>query len=403
MQNPKRGAHVDPGEMRSVRIPLPVLQLPLFLACLAVAAPLAAAAGDAGLTLEKVAASIGSAEARQAIRSISARADANGPRGAFTSEIVSLDEGEVRFELRRGEALTELLLRGGSAFARETAGAPLVPAEASLASFIRGHEVHRILLALDRRFRADFRGIGGSDAGCLALRDTADVPARICLDSATGLPTILELAVPEAMGGGKVTLELADWRALHGVRLPHAVDFVRGNERHTYRYTEVLPFRLAPGAYLPEGPEARFARLGDLAALASAHHRVMEGHRRSDAALFVQDGSERSMMSGRGVLSETTREAVAARLGPYLASIRFTRYEDVAVPMIAVSADGTLGWLACQIEAAGEQAQPVQENAGAAPTPPPTVPIAYGFSWVELYARLDGSWASIGNASSARP
>lgn len=30
-------------------------------------------------------------------------------------------------------------------------------------------------------------------------------------------------------------------------------------------------------------------------------------------------------------------------------------------------------------------------------------PIAYGFSWVELYAQAEGTWKNIGNASSARP
>ena len=48
------------------------------------------------------------------------------------------------------------------------------------------------------------------------------------------------------------------------------------------------------------------------------------------------------------------------------------------MPIVAISADGTLGWLACQIEADGEWRRPERRTAE---------PIAFGFSWVELYAR----------------
>ena len=120
---------------------------------------------------------------------------------------------------------------------------------------------------------------------------------------------------------------------------------------------------------------------------------MLDAHRRSDVALLLADANERSISSGRGVLRETGREELAARLGPYFAATRFTRYDDVVAPVLAVSADGTLGWLACQIEAAGTQSQ--------ASGPPQ--PVAFGYSWVELYARQNGEWRAIGNASSALP
>ena len=44
--------------------------------------------------------------------------------------------------------------------------------------------------------------------------------------------------------------------------------------------------------------------------------------------------------------------------GPYLRSIRFTRYDDVRVPAIALSNDGSLGRLACEIEAEGQEVAP---------------------------------------------
>ncbi len=222
---------------------------------------------------------------------------------------------------------------------------------------------------------------------CLALRGPDALAVTICRAAGSERPATIVLELPAALGGGSTTLELDDWRAVHGVQLPFAVDFLHAGERHTYRYSEVLPFRVAPGVDLPRGAEAAdplFARLGDLAALASAHERTLAAHRQSDVRLLLDDAAERSLVSGRGTLKETGSDELAARLGPYLESIRFTRYEDVVVPVVAVSADGSLGWLACQIEAAGESRVSKLADGSAEP-------IAYGFSWIELYARSDGA------------
>jgi hypothetical protein len=102
-------------------------------------------------------------------------------------------------------------------------------------------------------------------------------------------------------------------------------------------------------------------------------------------------------VSGRGRLTASDRAAFLERMRGYLGSIRFSRYADTVVPVAAVSADGTLGWLACEMEAEG-----VRTENGA------SEPIAYGFSWVELYGRPAGAapgtaYTALGNASSQRP
>jgi len=364
-----------------------------FALCLAVAR--ATTGATAPSTLQQLADTIGPPSARQAIGGVAARAEATGPRGAFVSEMLSLADGSARFRLTKNGESTELLVAGTTPYERSAAanGGRFAPADPALASFVRGHEVHRMLLDLERRFRP---AQGPVPPGCLALRGPDGLPATLCRGADSELPASIALELPAAAGGGSVTLELADWRSLPAapqVQLPFAVDFLHGSERHAYRYTAVLPFRLAPGVSLPEAPDTLFARLDDLAALAAAHERALEAHRRSDVRMLLADAGERTTSSGRGVLKELGREELAARLGPYLESTRFSRYEDVATPVIALSADGSLGWLACQIEAAGLQ-QPANG---------PAESIAFGFSWIELYAQQDGAWRSIGNASSARP
>jgi len=359
---------------------------------LAVSSLLAAPSLAAGLA--PLAAAVGADDARARIEGVLAVADVSGPRGAFTSEMISLADGTARFRLVREDGSTELLLAGDRVYRRAAEGGALAEAPPGLAALVRGHEVHRMLLDLDRRFRAT----GGADSdGCVPAVGAGGLGARVCTEAAnaaTGaLPARIVLDGSEASGGEPVAIELSDWREILGVRLPFAVDFLHAGERHAYRYVEVLPFRLSPGAAPPEAPDTLFERLGDLASLLRAHERVMAAHRASDVELLLGDEAERSLDASRGALSDNGREAVAAMLGPYLRSIRFERYEDVAVPAVAIAADGSLGWLACQIEAAGER--PRDDG--------PAEPVAYGFTWVELYVRTPDGFERVGNASSPTP
>jgi hypothetical protein len=144
---------------------------------------------------------------------------------------------------------------------------------------------------------------------------------------------------------------------------------------------------------VPSDPGAAFDLLGDLADLAALHRAAVDAHVTSDVDRLAAGEFDWSTVSRRGELVETTRDALVARLGPYLRSIRFTRYHDVRVPAIAVSNDGSLGWLACEIEAEGQEV--ALQGQGAR--------VAYGFSWIETAIKRNGRWLRNGNASSARP
>lgn len=352
-----------------------------------------APARDAHPSLSDIAEAIGPGGSRAAFEGIAARAAGVGPRGEFSTEVVSLGAGRARFRQVRSAGTTELLLADRASWARDGATGDWAGGGPGIEGFVRGHEVHRMLLDLERRFRAT----GELDAeGCLPVVADDELAGRVCPGGAeaAGAPVErIELGVAEPLGGGRVELRLTDWRSVQGVRLPFGVEFHQAGVRHVYQYQDVLPFRLAPGVPLPVEPGALFARLGDLAELAAAHARTIEAHRRSDIGMLAADEGERSIVSSRSELRASGREAVRERLGGYFAATRFARYEDVEVPVVAVSADGTLGWLACEIEAEG-----TQTGADGAASP-----IAYGFSWVELYARSEGRWLRVGNASSPRP
>jgi len=307
------------------------------------------------------------------LEGLASRAEVTAPRGTFVTEMVSLADGSTRFvqvyppnDPKKRSRVDLVSGIGKSAWQRE-AGGKFITAEAGTAAFMRGHDAVRLALGNGSR------------------------------------PAKLTLAAPQEMGGGTVTIEFSDYRQVIGFELPFTAVFVHSaapNDRFIYRYTALLPFRVAPGSPSPAGatdPASLFERLGDLAELAAAHERIMAAHRGSDADMLTADAAERTTVSGRGRLTEARREEHVARMREYLGALRFSRYVDTAVPVIAVANDGSLAWLACEMDAAG-----VRTLDGK------TEPVAYAFSWVELYSlEVDAAgrrtWQGIGNASSQRP
>ena len=348
----------------------------------AASAPAAAAESMLGA----MAAAIGPTEARRAMTGLATRADCTGPRGAFTTEIVSHGD-VVRFVQVRDSGRTALLVTGTAAFARAADGASMQATSGPEAAIVHGHDLHRLLLDLEARVQVTSEDAA---AGCV---EGTTVAGRITLCRRAGASTPSHMTLTPPGAQAPVIVEFSDWRRLLGVTLPFTIDYLQGGGRYTHRFVAVLPFTLAPGVAVPSDPGAAFDRLGDLADLAALHRGAIDAHVTSDVDRLAAGEFDRSTVSRRGELVETTRDALVARLGPYLRSIRFTRYDDVRVPVIAVSNDGSLGWLACEIEAEGQEVTPQGQGAR----------VAYAFSWIETAIKRNGRWLRNGNASSARP
>ena len=158
---------------------------------------------------------------------LASRAEVTGPRGSFVTEMVSLSDGTTRFVQiyppndPKGRSRVELVVAGGKLAFRRDAKGTFVPADPGTSSFVLGHDAVR--LAFNKGTR----------------------------------PTRLSSPGPTEMGGGIVTIELADYRKHIGLELPFSATFVHSaapKDRYVYRYTELLPFRIAPGSPSPGGP-----------------------------------------------------------------------------------------------------------------------------------------------------
>ena len=125
------------------------------------------------------------------------------------------------------------------------------------------------------------------------------------------------------------------------------------------------------------------------AQLRALHAKVLRAHLENNLDLLLEDDAPEGTVANRGVVSKSDPAGTRERLGPYLASTTFHEYRDLIEPRVAVSRDGTLGWVIAQVYARGTQRQDggTQE------------PLQFTCAWIELYERRNGRWLRVGNVS----
>ena len=131
------------------------------------------------------------------------------------------------------------------------------------------------------------------------------------------------------------------------------------------------------------GPSSHEAQLRAL------HAKVLRAHLQNDVDLLLEDDAPEGTEANRGVVSKTDAATTRSHLGPYLARTAFHEYRDLIEPVVAVSRDGSLGWVMAQVYARGTQRQDdgTQE------------PLEFTCAWIELYERRGDRWLRVGNVS----
>jgi hypothetical protein len=120
------------------------------------------------------------------------------------------------------------------------------------------------------------------------------------------------------------------------------------------------------------------------------HEAGLKAHMDGDIDALLAIQADDFLLVNRGEVSTPSKQDRRDFLGPYLASTKFEYYRNKVPPLVKVSQDRTLGWVAAQIEARGES----MDSNGQART------IEAVFAWIELYERRGDEWVSIGNATS---
>jgi hypothetical protein len=94
--------------------------------------------------------------------------------------------------------------------------------------------------------------------------------------------------------------------------------------------------------------------------------------------------------ASRGGLTRLARADVRDRFAAYFESVRYSRWDDLQPPHVAVSADGKSAWMAVEIEARMTS----REESGAEQQ------VDFESSWIAVYEKVNDSWQMVGISSS---
>jgi hypothetical protein len=138
---------------------------------------------------------------------------------------------------------------------------------------------------------------------------------------------------------------------------------------------------------MTDGDQAR----GQILAL---HDQDRRAHLEGDADLLVSGMADYIWEASRGRLNRLARTDVRDRFAAYFNGVRYTVWDDLVQPHVAVAADGSTAWLAVHIEAA---LSPRDESGQTADNGPQRT---FESSWIATYEKQHGTWLMVGISSS---
>ena len=130
----------------------------------------------------------------------------------------------------------------------------------------------------------------------------------------------------------------------------------------------------------------------DERALLALHQQLLQVHLDHNLQAWLEMEAEEFVSANGGEISQPSKDERRSQRQAYLDLVRFDEYRDMRPPIVRVSDDGTLGWVIVQVAVSGT----LPDRDGR------RQPFSDQFAWVELYARQEGGWQLVGNASNRR-
>lgn len=123
------------------------------------------------------------------------------------------------------------------------------------------------------------------------------------------------------------------------------------------------------------------------ATLLQLHRRAREAHLKGDAALLSADAADFLELSD-GQMRRVTRDELRALFTRIFQSRRYHSWDDVTSPVVHVSSDGRMGWMAVHITARVTMFEPKPRER------------AFQSSWIATYEKRSDGWKMTAISSS---
>ncbi len=124
------------------------------------------------------------------------------------------------------------------------------------------------------------------------------------------------------------------------------------------------------------------------AELLSLHETTRQAHLRGDAAPIAATIGEQLLLAENGVLRRQSKAEVERFFAGYFKRVRYRQWRDVSPPVVAISPDGNMAWMAVEVEARYTRADKPAEGEK-----------SFKSSWIATYQRDNCVWRMTGIAS----
>jgi hypothetical protein len=124
------------------------------------------------------------------------------------------------------------------------------------------------------------------------------------------------------------------------------------------------------------------------AELLSLHETTRQAHLRGDATPMAATIGDQLLLAENGVLRTQSNAEVARFFAGYFKRVRYREWRDVIPPVVTVSPDERMAWMAVQVEAIYTRADKPAEGEK-----------RFKSSWIATYERDKCAWRMTGIAS----
>ena len=124
------------------------------------------------------------------------------------------------------------------------------------------------------------------------------------------------------------------------------------------------------------------------AELLSLHETTRQAHLQGDAAPIVGTIADQLLLAENGVLRRQSNAEVAQFFTGYFKRVRYRQWRDVSPPVVVISPDGKMAWMAVEVEARYTRVDKPKEGEK-----------TFKSSWIATYQRDNCTWLMTGIAS----
>ncbi len=124
------------------------------------------------------------------------------------------------------------------------------------------------------------------------------------------------------------------------------------------------------------------------AELLAMHEKTRQAHLQGDGAAIAESIGDQLLMADNGTLRTQSKADVAQFFAGYLKRVRYSEWRDVSLPIVTISPDGQMAWMAVEVTAKYSRADKPADGE-----------TSFKSSWIATYARDNCAWRMTGIAS----